>query len=79
MAKAAEIEYTDFENKLEYLYGIRSYFIEEIEKLEGTVVNGGKSRGSLTGRQKISRMPVQHLQWSVSAFRISGRSAASCP
>ena len=47
MAKAAEIEYTDFENKLEYLYGIRSYFIEEIEKLEGTVVNGGKSRGSL--------------------------------
>lgn len=47
MAKAAEIEYTDFENKLEYLYGIRSYFIEEIEKLEGTVVNGGRSRGSL--------------------------------
>ena len=43
MAKAAEIEYTDFENKLEYLYGIRSYFIEEIEKLEGTVVNGGRA------------------------------------
>ena len=47
MAKAAEIEYTDFENKLTYLYGIRSYFIEEIEKLEGTVVNGGRSRGTL--------------------------------
>ena len=56
MAKAAEIEYTDFENKLTYLYGIRSYFIEEIEKLEGTVVNGGRSRGTdVYKRQDHSR------------------------
>ena len=55
MAKAAEIEYTDFENKLTYLYGIRSYFIEEIEKLEGTVVNGGRSRGTLN--QPVAEHP----------------------
>lgn len=47
MARAAEIEYTDFENKLSHLYDVRSYFIEQIEKLEGTVVNGGRDRGCL--------------------------------
>lgn len=47
MAKAAELEYKDLENKLQHLYELRTYFIDEAEKLEGTVVNGGRKRGSL--------------------------------
>lgn len=54
MAKAAELEYTNFEEKLSNLYDLRTYFIEQIEKLDGVIVNGGRTRGSL-------RMPEDRL------------------
>ncbi len=47
MAAAAEIEYTDLEAKTERLYGLREYFINEIEKFDGAVVNGGHKKGSV--------------------------------
>jgi cysteine desulfurase len=61
MAKAAELEYTGFEDKLSYLYGLRSYFIEEIEKLDGTYINGGRSRGSLRLQEDALACAAPHI------------------
>ena len=61
MAKAAELEYKDLENKLQHLYGLRSYFIDEIEKLEGTVVNGGRRRGSLHMPEDVQDCAAPHV------------------
>lgn len=61
MAKAAELEYTDFEKKLQRLYELRSYFIEEVEKLEGTVVNGGRTRGSLRMPEDLEACAAPHV------------------
>ncbi len=47
MARAAELEYQGFEEKLDSLYGLRAYFIEEVSKIDGTKVNGGRERGSV--------------------------------
>ena len=33
-----------FDEKIDRLYGLREYFVEEIEKIEGTTVNGPKGR-----------------------------------
>ncbi len=54
MAKAAELELTNFEEKLQRLYDLHTYFIEEIEKLDGVIVNGGRTRGGL-------RMPEDRM------------------
>ena len=40
MAKAAEILYEDFDRDMENLYRCKSYFIEGIRRLDGTVING---------------------------------------
>lgn len=61
MAKAAELEYTDFENRLQSLYELRSYFIKEVEKLEGTVVNGGRTRGGLRMPEDPSACAAPHV------------------
>lgn len=42
--EAARESYTDFEEKTERLYELKEYFTEEIEKLEGTVINGPRGR-----------------------------------
>ena len=41
---AAEEIYTDFENKIDNLYKLREYFIEELLKIEGVLVNGKFTR-----------------------------------
>ena len=45
LSEAAKEIYTDFEEKINHLYEIKEYFIEEIAKIEGTKING------LTGRE----------------------------
>lgn len=40
MAKAAELIYYDFENKMDRLYELKTYFINELGKLEGVTING---------------------------------------
>ena len=45
IGEAAKEIYTDFEEKINHLYEIKEYFIEEIAKIEGTKING------LTGRE----------------------------
>lgn len=44
LGEAVKEIYTDFNEKMERLYGLREYFVEEIEKIEGTTVNGPKGR-----------------------------------
>lgn len=61
MAKAAELEYTNFEEKLSNLYDLRTYFIEEIEKLDGVIVNGGRTRGSLRMPEDRSACAAPHI------------------
>ncbi len=45
LGEAAKEIYTDFDKKIDHLYEIKDYFVEEILKLEGTKING------LTGRE----------------------------
>lgn len=40
MAKAAKLIYDDFENKMDRLYELKTYFADELKKLEGVVING---------------------------------------
>lgn len=61
MAKAAELEYTNFEEKLSNLYDLRTYFIEQIEKLDGVIVNGGRTRGSLRMPEDRSACAAPHI------------------
>lgn len=44
MAEAVKEIYTGFEEKTERLYSLREYFIQEIKRIEGTVVNGPQGR-----------------------------------
>ena len=45
LAEAAKEIYTDFEEKIQYLYEIKKYFVEKVTALEGTKING------LTGKE----------------------------
>lgn len=45
-AEAARICYTDFVAKMDRLYELKEYFVEEIRSIEGTVVNGHTGRDS---------------------------------
>ncbi len=40
IAKACELIYTDFDKKTEELYALKAYFIDELMKIDGIVVNG---------------------------------------
>ena len=44
LGEAVKEIYTDFNEKIDRLYGLREYFIEEIGRIEGTSVNGPRSR-----------------------------------
>lgn len=43
---AAEEIYTDFEEKIDALYALKSYFIEQVTKISGVTVNGKTDRES---------------------------------
>lgn len=43
---AVEEIYTDFEQKLEYLYTLKKHFVEEVTKISGVTVNGKTGRDS---------------------------------
>lgn len=40
LGKAAEEVYKNFDEKIEKFYALKSYFVKEVEKMEGTKVNG---------------------------------------
>ena len=63
MGKASEIEFANFDEKSALLYALRSYFIEEIEKIDGTHVNGGRLPGSLSlkDREDPSACAAPHI------------------
>ena len=44
LGEAVKEIYTDFNEKIDRLYGLREYFIEEIGRIEGTSVNGPRGR-----------------------------------
>lgn len=46
LGEAVRISYTDFSQKIDRLYELREEFIQEIEKIEGTSLNGKKGRDS---------------------------------
>ena len=40
MAKAAQLLYSDFDDKIDRLYELKTYFVNELMKLDGVTVNG---------------------------------------
>ena len=44
MAKAVEVLFTDFEPKMDYLYGIRERFIKGVSSIDGIRINGPAGR-----------------------------------
>lgn len=54
MAKAAELLYTDFDDKMDRLYELKGYFVNELCKFEGITVNGIKDDIRLTAPHIIS-------------------------
>lgn len=46
MGLAAEEAYTDFEAKIDHLYDLKSYFVEQVSQIEGAHINGKTGRDS---------------------------------
>lgn len=44
MAMAAQMLYESFDAEIDYLYGLRDYFVKEVTKIEGVTVNGASGR-----------------------------------
>ncbi len=44
MAMAAQMLYENFDAEIDYLYGLRDYFVKEVTKIEGVTVNGMPGR-----------------------------------
>lgn len=44
MAKAAQMLYENLEEETDYLYDLRQYFVEQVQKIEGVFVNGAPGR-----------------------------------
>jgi cysteine desulfurase len=40
IAKATELIYTDFDAKMDKLYDLKTYFVNELRKLDGIIING---------------------------------------
>ena len=51
---AAEEIYTDFEEKIDRMYALREYFIEQVTQIEGVSVNGQSQRASATHVVSVS-------------------------
>ena len=62
MAKAVEEAYTDFDEKLEYMYEIRDYFIRCISQIEGIKVNGAVDR---SGAPHVVSVSIQGIRSEV--------------
>lgn len=56
MAKAVEEIYTDFDEKINYLYGIKERFISGVRRIEGIKING------LTGRDSAPHVVSVSIQ-----------------
>ncbi len=61
MAMAAEIEYTDFEEKIDRLYGLRDYFIEQVSQIDDVQINGGLKRGSFSLQEDPQAVAAPHI------------------
>ena len=76
MAKAAQLLYSDFDDKIDRLYELKTYFVNELMKLDGVTVNGlpvtvdapevsddvKNGTGSIDGiPEKIIRMTAPHI------------------
>ena len=46
MAKAADILYKNFDSDIEKMYGLKEFFVDEVKKIEGAIVNGIYYRNS---------------------------------
>lgn len=44
MAKAAQMLYENLEEETDYLYDLRQYFVEQVQKIKGVFVNGAPGR-----------------------------------
>ena len=76
MAKAAQLLYSDFDDKIDRLYELKTYFVNELMKLDGVTVNGlpvtvdvpevsddvKNGTGSIDGiHEKTIRMTAPHI------------------
>lgn len=76
MAKAAQLLYSDFDDKIDRLYELKTYFVNELMKLDGVTVNGlpetvgapevsddvKNGTGSIDGiTEKTIRMTAPHI------------------
>ena len=52
MGSAARLEFDHLDEKIDRLYELREYFIENVLKIEGTHLNGGRYRGSFSMSQE---------------------------
>jgi cysteine desulfurase len=76
MGKAAQLLYSDFDDKIDRLYELKTYFVNELMKLDGVTVNGlpetvdapevsddvKNGTGSIDGiPERIIRMTAPHI------------------
>ena len=61
MAMAAEMEYTDFDEKIDRLYELRDYFIDQVSQIDGTQINGGLKRGSFSLQEDPQAVSAPHI------------------
>lgn len=60
MAKAAQLLYSDFDDKIDRLYELKTYFVNELMKLDGVTVNGLPEAADGIS-EKIIRMTAPHI------------------
>lgn len=65
MAKAAQLLYSDFDDKIDRLYELKAYFVNELMKLDGVTVNGLPEAADLSRTGDIPetaiRMTAPHI------------------
>lgn len=61
LGMAAEMEYTDFEAKIDRLYGLRDYFIDQVSRIDDVHINGGLKRGSFSLQEDPEAVAAPHI------------------
>ena len=61
MAKAAQLEFENFDDKVAGLYDLREYFIDQVLQIKGTAVNGGLRPGSFTVQEDPLACAAPHI------------------
>ena len=61
LGMAAEMEYTDFESKIDRLYGLRDYFIDQVSRIDDVHINGGLKRGSFSLQEDPEAVAAPHI------------------